>query len=239
VAQHVFAAYPGGLDGARADARANRAFLGRAVRYLVAEAGIRQFLDIGTGIPNADNTHAVAQQTDPACRIVYVDNDPIVLAHAHSLLKGTPEGATAYVDGDFREPKWVLSRAALTLDLSQPVAIVLVGLLHVIPDDGDPQGIVAALLDAVPSGSYLAISHMTSDLEAGDMAVVSDRLDENMHSSNPPALRSRDEVMAFFEGVELVEPGLVRVADWRPDGGAGAGANGRRALVYGGVGRKP
>jgi hypothetical protein len=240
VAQHAFAAYPGGVDGARADARANRAFLGRVVRHLAGEVGIRQFLDIGTGIPNADNTHAVAQATMPAARIVYVDNDPIVLAHSHAMLKSHPRGATAYVHADLREPDVILKKAGATLDLHEPVALVLIGLLHVIPDDEDPHGLVARLVDAVPPGSYLAISHITVDDEPQRMSEVMERLGETMHQSNPPALRPLPDVVRFFDGLELVEPGFVPVNAWRPDDRPPGGQHpARRSPLYGGLARKP
>ena len=157
-----------------AGARANRAFLGRSVRYLAAEAGIRQFLDIGTGIPTSNNTHEVAQTTARASRIVYVDNDPIVLSHARALLTGTPQGATAYVDADLRDTGKILAGAAATLDFGKPIAIMLVAILHCIPDSDDPQAIVARLLDAVVPGSYLVISHPASDIEDDHRAEVRD-----------------------------------------------------------------
>ena len=238
VAAEAFAQYPGGLDGARADDRANRAFLNRVVRFLAGEAGIRQFLDVGTGIPTADNTHSVAQQVAPESRIVYVDNDPMVLAHAHALLRGTPDGATAYINGDLRQPAEILAQAADTLDFSQPVAIVLVGILHVIPDDDEPRKSVAALLDAVPAGSYLALSHMTSDGAGGDNTPVWSHLDERMRTSNRPAVRPVAEVARFFDGLELVEPGLVAADAWRPDTATAEGS-GRPLPVFGGVARKP
>lgn len=236
VAAEAFAKYPGGLDGARTDARANRAFLGRAVRFLAREAGVRQFLDVGTGIPTADNTHTVAQQVAPDARVVYVDNDPMVLAHAHALLRGTDEGATAYINGDLRQPEEILRQAAETLDLSQPVAIVLVGILHVITDDDAPGAHVNALLDAVPPGSYLALSHMTSDGVEADSTPVWSHLDEQMHDTNRPAVRPIAAVARFFDGLELVEPGLVPATAWRPDASSGGGA--RPVPVYGGVARK-
>ena len=240
VAQHAFAAYPGGVDGARADARANRAFLGRVVRYLAGEAGIRQFLDIGTGIPSADNTHAVAQQAVSSARIVYVDNDPIVLAHSHSMLTGHPRGATAYVHADLRQPDVIVKKAAATLDLHQPIALMLIGLLHVIPDDDDPYRLVAQLVDAVPPGSYLAISHITSDVEPQHMSQVMERLGHTMHQSNPPALRTLPAVVRFFDGLEPVEPGIVPVNAWRPDHQPPASQHpARRSPLYGGLGRKP
>lgn len=239
VAEQAFGAYPGGFDGARSDARANRAFLNRVVRFLAAESGIRQFLDVGTGIPTADNTHAVAQREAPTARVVYVDNDPIVLAHAHGLLRGTAEGATAYVNGDLRQPADILRQAADTLDLTQPVAIVVVGVLHVIPDDERPYESVAALVDAVPSGSYVALSHMTSDGGDADVAAVWSYLDERMPTTNRPAFRTVADVARFFDGLEMLEPGLVPVPAWRPDG-ASAGPDPARATpVYGGVARKP
>jgi hypothetical protein len=239
VAAHAFATYPGGLDGARTDARANRSFLERAVRFLAGEAGMRQFLDIGTGIPNDGNTHDVARQVAPDARIVYVDNDPIVLAHAHALLRDTCDGETAYINGDLREPAAILAEAAHTLDLAKPVALVLVGLLHVVPDADGPYENVRALVDAVPSGSYLALSHLTTDIEVddADMAAVVQRLDETMRATNPPALRTRAAVAHFLDGLELVEPGIVPAARWRPDQPGEPG--GRVTPLFGAVARKP
>jgi hypothetical protein len=238
VAEQAFANYPGGLDAARVDARANRAFLGRAVRYLANEAGVRQFLDIGTGIPDAGNTHALAAQVAPDARIVYVDNDPIVLAHAHALLGGRPDGAAAFVDGDLREPRTILARAAAVLDLTQPVGIILVGVLHVIPDRDRPFDHVATLVDAVAPGSHLVVSHMTDDVEVDDMALVARRLDESMGSTYPPALRSRADVLRFFSGLDPVEPGLVSAPDWRPDGPAPDEDCPRPVPLLAGVARK-
>jgi hypothetical protein len=219
VAAHAFAAYPGGLDGARADARANRAFLGRAVRFLAGDVGLRQFLDIGSGIPDSANTHQLAQELAPDARVVYVDNDAIVLAHAHALLAGSGKGTAAFVQGDLRRPDAVLAHAGATLDLSRPVGLLLIGVLHVVPDSHDPQGCVAQLVEALAPGSHVAISHMTIDpVDGADLAEVRSRLDERMHASNPPALRDRAGVAAFLSGLELVDPGLVAVPDWRPDG---------------------
>jgi len=203
------------LEQARAEIRANRAFLGRAVRYLANEVGIRQFLDLGTGIPNADNVHAVAQQAAPEARIVYVDHDPIVLAHAHALLRSTQEGATLYVDADLREPDTVLELAAGTIDLDQPVAVMLVSILHHITDAEDPPGVVAHYMSRVPSGSYLVVSHLTKDIRSEEM--------EGLESSPPPdaaysfLMRSHAEVSRFFDGLELLEPGVVTVDRWRPE----------------------
>ena len=196
----------------------NRAFLRRAVTYLAKDAGIRQFLDIGTGIPTADNTHEVAQRIAPESRVVYVDNDPIVLTHARALLTSTPQGATAYIDADLREPEKILNHPDLlkTLDLSQPVALMLVAVLHFILDDEDPHGIVARLLDALPSGSYIVISHATEDFASEEEK----RKAEAAIASGRHGIflgRSRDEVARFVTGLELVPPGLVPVAEWRAE----------------------
>lgn len=215
--QHV-AANPGGIEAVRADIKANRAFLGRAARYLAGEAAVRQFLDIGTGLPNEDNVHAVAQRTAPDSRIVYVDNDPIVLAHAHTLLQSTPEGAAGYVDADLRAPEAILHGAAGTLDLSKPVAVLLIAILHFFGDDEDPYGIVAQLMEAVPSGSYLAISHLSPDLQPDVMGKLAEVVENDASMDYAFTMRSREQLMRFFEGLEPVEPGLVQVDEWRPDG---------------------
>jgi hypothetical protein len=213
--------------------RGNRAFLARAVRYLAGQAGIRQFLDIGTGIPAADNTHEVAQDVAPDCRVVYVDNDPIVLAHARALLITGSEGATAYLDEDLRNVPQIAAAAAGTLDLTQPVAVMLIGILHCIPDEDDPASIVKQLMDTVPAGSYLAISHPANDINNPGIRKLASKLNELM----PMKLRfrSRAQVAAFFDGLELVEPGLVRVPEWRPDPDTDL-AN--PAALWGGVARK-
>jgi S-adenosyl methyltransferase len=213
--------------------RGNRAFLARAVRYLVGQAGIRQFLDIGTGIPAADNTHEVAQDLAPGSRVVYVDNDPIVLAHARALLTSATEGATAYLDQDLRNVPELVAAAAATLDFSQPVAVMLIGILHCIPDEDDPAGIIKRLMDAVPAGSYLAISHPANDLNDPGVRRLASRLNELM----PVKLRfrSRAEVAVFFDGLNLVEPGLVRVPQWRPDRDTDRD---NPAALWGGVARK-
>ena len=215
-------------------ARANRAFLGRAVRYLTAEAGIRQVLDIGTGIPTAGNTHQVAQGIAPDSRVVYVDYDPIVLAHARALLTSSEEGATDYIDADLRDTGTILTRAARLLDFTRPVAITLIAILHAIPDSDDPYAIVATLMDAVPSGSYLALSHSASDLlhvgQRQGLENVTSRMIQQQFT-----YRSREQVAGFFAGMDLVAPGLVRVEEWRPDPGTG-GAGTSHLLC--GVGRK-
>jgi S-adenosyl methyltransferase len=204
-------------------ARANRAFLGRAVRYLAAEAGICQFLDIGTGIPTAGNTHQVAQAIAPESRVVYVDYDPIVLAHARALLTSSEEGATDYIDADLRDTGTILTQAAGLLDFTRPVAVTLIAVLHAIPDSDDPFAIVAALMDAVPSGSYLALTHSASDLlgveQRQGLEDVNSRMIQQQFT-----YRSREQVARFFAGMDLMAPGLVRVEEWRPDPGpAGAG----------------
>jgi hypothetical protein len=217
-----------------AGVRANRAFLSRVVRYLTAEGGIRQFLDIGTGIPTANNTHEVAQAVAAESRVVYADNDPVVLAHARALLASSPEGATAYIDADFRDIDQILAGARHTLDFSRPVAIMLIAILHLIDDQADPHGIVAKLVAAVPPGSYLAISHLSSDIAAAARAEAHERLRQLMHEKQ--TLRSREEVATFFTGLKMVEPGLVRIPEWRPDNAADAKSP---SALWGGVARKP
>jgi len=214
--------------------RANRAFLARATKYLAGEAGIKQFLDIGTGIPSANNTHEVAQSAEPETRVVYVDNDPIVLSHARALLASGPRGATQYVDGDLRESDKIIKAAAI-LDFSQPIALMLLGIMHLVADDEDPYRIVAQLMDALPPGSYLALSHPGSDTHHGQ-AEAQRRYNERV--STPQQLRSRDEVMRFFEGLEFVEPGLVQVHLWRPDPTGEVPAAGA-VSAWGAAARKP
>ena len=230
-AEEAITAYPTIL----ASVRAQRAFLGRAVRYLTAEAGLRQFLDIGTGLPSADNTHEVAQRAAPESRVVYVDNDPIVLAHARALLTSRPEGATAYVDADVRDTGMILREAAAVLDFTEPVALLMFGLLHCIPDDDDPAGIVAQLLAAVPGGSYLAIAHPASDVHASQVRTAVARVNTLM--AEKVTMRSQAQVSSFFAGLELVPPGVVQLHRWRP-GPEGPVPDGELAN-YGGVARKP
>jgi S-adenosyl methyltransferase len=229
-AERVLAVSP----GLRWRVQANRRFLARAVRYLAGEAGIRQFLDIGTGIPSANNTHQVGQEVAPDARIVYVDNDPIVLSHARALLTSGPQGATQYVHGDARDPGPIIESAAETLDFGQPVALMLIGVLHLIQDSEDPWGLVAWLMAQLPAGSYLAISHPAIDIAPGQ-AEAQRRYNERV--STPQTLRSRDQVARFFEGLELVEPGLVYVHTWRP--GEFDTAPEGATSAWGGVARKP
>jgi hypothetical protein len=238
MADRVFnAVYAGGIDAARSDVRENRAFLGRTVRYLAGDVGIRQFLDIGTGIPTEDNVHQVAQRVAPESRIVYVDYDLIVRAHATRLLESTPEGATDYVTADLREPEKILEEAKATLDFRRPLALMLVAILHVVPDQDDAYGIVARLLKAMPSGSYLVLSHLASDINA-------DETDEAVKLLNARAretffLRDRTEVARFFDGLELLDPGVVTVDRWRPTEAHRRRPGHRTTPIYGAVARKP
>ena len=229
VGDQVLEAFPGIVE----NARASRAFLARAVRYLAREVGIRQFLDIGTGLPTANNTHQVAQSVAPECRIVYVDNDRIVLTHARALLTSTPEGATDYIDADLRDPEGILKEAARTLDFTQPIAVMLMGILGHIEDDDQARSIVKRLVDAVPSGSYLTMNDGT---DTSEEVVEAARIWNQ--SANPTYhLRSPDRIARFFDGLELVEPGVVSPPRWRPD----PSPSGLPAEIdsFCGVGRKP
>jgi hypothetical protein len=220
--------------GIRLSARANRAFLARSVRYLAGTEGIRQFLDIGTGLPTANNTHEVAQAVAPESQIVYVDNDPLVLAHARALLTSRREGSTAYLDADLRDTSKILMQAATTLDFSQPVAIMLMAILHYIPDESQARQIVAELLESVPSGSFLTISHAGIDLFPAEISAFEESLNEHLpgdrHAARPHAAVAR-----FFDGMELLEPGVVRVSEWRPEPDEDPAAH---TTLWGGVARK-
>ncbi|MEV5495974.1 SAM-dependent methyltransferase [Nonomuraea fuscirosea] len=230
VAEQTMAAVP----GIRESARNNRAFLGRAVRHL-ARLGVRQFLDLGTGIPSQGNTHEVAQAEAPDARVVYVDNDPIVMAHARALLTSTPEGRTAYIEADVREPRTILEHPDVlgTLDFDQPIALVMVAILMHISDDDDPGGLVKAYAQALPPGSFLVLSHLTLDLVSKETA------EDYLEATRPQAMhrtpRTGEQIARYFDGFELVEPGLVAVSEWHdtplfPD---------PAAWMYAGVGRKP
>jgi hypothetical protein len=218
-------------------ARQNRAFVHRATRYLVAEAGIRQFLDVGTGIPTRPNLHEIAQGIAPEARVVYADNDPIVLAQARALLASTPAGKTAYIDADLREPEKILTSAevAETLDLSRPVALSLIAILHFIPDSDDPYGLVRRYVSVLPSGSYLALTHGTADFTAEVSAAQEVYRARGMSGS----ARSREEVARFFDGLEVVDPGVTVVHRWRPDGATGDTPTDSQVSVYGAVARVP
>jgi len=215
-------------------ARADRLFLGRAVRYLVEEAGIRQFLDIGTGLPTADNTHEVAQRLAPEARIVYVDNDPLVLAHARALLTSTPEGRTDYLDEDLRNVDAILEHASKTLDFSEPVALILLGVVIFIGDDEDPYSLVRRLVDVLPAGSHLVLSHTITSPSMPDV-------DEavkfwNEHGTPKLTQRGPEDVTRFFDGLELLEPGVVSCSRWRPEDGDGTEPE--EVAMFGGVARK-
>ena len=196
--------------------RAQREFLARAVRHLVTECGIRQFLDLGTGIPAADNIHEVAQSLAPDARVLYVDNDPIVLSHARALMTSTPEGAADFVQADVRDPATLLAHPQLqaTLDRERPVALMLLGILHHLRDDDDPNGLVATLVDWLPGGSYVTIAGPASDFDAEAMAAVAAAAER---SGVPYVARSREQTLRFVAGLELVAPGIVPIQDWRPD----------------------
>ncbi|MGW6529015.1 SAM-dependent methyltransferase [Streptomyces venezuelae] len=198
-------------------ARADREFLGRAVRFLTAECGVRQFLDIGTGLPTLDNTHEIAQRIAPDARIVYVDNDPIVLVHARSLLVGTPQGATDYIDADVHHPHTVIEGASVTLDFEQPVAVMMLGILNFILDTGQALDIVRRIMAPLPSGSYLAMTHPTTDTDLGGEGNVEAMKFWNENATPPITARSRAEVSAFFEELDVLEPGLVSCSRWRAE----------------------
>ncbi|MGW1543804.1 SAM-dependent methyltransferase [Streptomyces sp. NPDC002309] len=215
-------------------ARADRLFLGRAVRHLVSDLGIRQFLDVGTGLPTADNTHEVAQRIAPESRIVYVDNDPLVLAHARALLTSTPEGRTDYLDEDLRNVDAILQHAAKTLDLTQPVALILLGVVIFLPDDDDPYGVVRRLMDALPAGSHLVLSHTITSPSMPDVDEAVEFWNE--HGTPKLTQRTPEAVTGFFDGLDLLEPGVVSCSRWRPE--PGDGTEPEEVAMYGGVARK-
>jgi O-methyltransferase involved in polyketide biosynthesis len=214
-------------------ARANRAFLQRAVRHLAAEVGIRQFLDIGTGLPSANSTHEVAQSIAPECRVVYVDNDPMVLAHARVLLTSTAEGIADYVEADLRNVDGLLQLAGATIDLAQPVGVVLLGVLDYIPADDEVYEVMRRLVEALPSGSHVLISHPTREVNSSAV----DRAIEvwNRYGCTPMCARTPAAIERFFTGLELLEPGVVSCSQWRPE----AGADTTPVIDFAGVGRKP
>jgi len=215
-------------------ARVQRAFLRRVVTFLAGEIGIRQFLDVGTGLPTLDNTHEVAQRVAPESRIVYVDHDPVVLAHATALLTSTPQGATDYIDADLRDPDAILESAAKTLDFSRPVALMLLGVAAHVPDDR-AYGIVERLLAALPSGSHLVLCDSTEVYQPEAMQAMVAQW--NSASDNPRINRSPEQLARFFDGLDLLEPGLVCTAQWRPEP---TDANRPREVdSFGGVARKP
>lgn len=229
-AEQALAVFP----NARTAARENRAFLVRTTRYLAGEVGIRQFLDIGTGIPTSPNLHEVAQAIAPDARAVYADNDPIVLAHARALLTSTPEGRTAYIDADLRDTDRILAAPELrgTLDLTRPVALSILSVFHFVPDEDDPYGIVGRLMDALPSGSYLVLTHITPDCAPAEIERVAEVY---RRQGIPGAPRSRLEVERFFEGLELIEPGVQVLHRWRPDSTSNGDLTDAEVSVYAGV----
>jgi hypothetical protein len=208
----IFAVFPGMV----AMARQSRRMLRRVVRHLAGEAGVRQFLDIGTGLPTMDNTHEIAQRLAPASRIVYVDNDPLVLTHARKLLTSTPEGATDYVEADVRDPEAILTEAARTLDYDKPVALMLMGILGLVSDYDQARSIVGRLMAALPSGSYLAAYDGTDSDPAYTEAIRTYNSASGAVHYNP---RPQEQIAGYFEGLELLEPGVVPVTRWRPDPG--------------------
>ena len=230
-ANEAIAAFP----GIRESAQANRAFLRRTVRYLTAVESVRQFLDIGTGLPSASNTHEVSQGAAPDSRVVYVDNDPLVLAHARALLTSSPEGATAYLDADLQDTETILEEAASTLDFTRPVGIMLLAILHYIPDLVEARDIVARLLAAVPAGSFLVISHAGTDLLPDQVTAFEKSLNAHLPAERQHVARPHDLVTGFFDGLDLVEPGVVRVSDWHPDSPEESATP---TILWGGVARK-
>jgi hypothetical protein len=222
---------------AAAVARQNRDFLRRAVRSLAGEAGIRQFLDIGSGLPTGDNVHEVAQSTAPESRIVYVDNDPVVLSHARALLTSSPEGRCAYVDADLRDTETIITHAAETLDFARPVTVLLIAIMHFIPDGEDPWEIARRLMAAVPAGSYLVMSHATTEnlKDTSDKERLNAVYAETASGGVIP--RPLPEIRKFFDGLELAAPGIADITAWRP-AVRGAGSHPRKTLFYAGTGRK-
>ncbi|MER6408191.1 SAM-dependent methyltransferase [Streptomyces viridosporus] len=226
------------VDGtARHVARTNRWFMQRVTRWLAGRAGVRQYLDIGTGIPTEPNLHQVAQRIAPECRVVYADNDPIVLKHAEALLRSTLEGATAYIEADVRRPDHILEQARACLDFTRPLALSLVALTHFLGDEDDPYGLVARLVDALPSGSHLVLSQLTADF---DPVGVGRGVEMYKAGGVTLAPRTRAQIARFFTGLDLVEPGLVQLTDWRPELADGESTDPNAVIsLYGAVARKP
>ncbi|MCO1659757.1 SAM-dependent methyltransferase [Pseudonocardia humida] len=223
----------------RVHMNANRAFMHRVGRYLAAECGVAQFLDIGTGIPTSPNLHDVVQLINPAARVVYTDNDPIVLAHARALMVGTPEGRTAYIDADMRDPQTILSAPEFreVLDLDRPIGLLLIAIVHFIEDDAEAYRVVNQVVDVLPSGSYLAMSIATDEFDPVPLAEVRRQYYEYGETL---VFRERARALRFFDGLDLVEPGLVQVHKWHPDNAVDIGAVADRDIaMYGAVARKP
>jgi hypothetical protein len=221
----------------RVHMQANRYFMHRVARFLAAECGIRQFLDIGTGLPTSPNLHEVVQSVDPTARVVYTDNDPLVLEHARALMLGTAQGRTAYIAADMRDPQTIISAPEFlrTLDLNQPVGLLLIAIVHFIEDDAEALRVVRHVLDVLPAGSYLAMSIATDEFDPIPLAEVQreyNRLGETL------IFRDRGTALTFFDGLEMVEPGLVQVHKWRPDGSEAPGIADKDIAMYGAVARK-
>ncbi|MEU7938699.1 SAM-dependent methyltransferase [Microbispora bryophytorum] len=235
-AEHLLRVSPGTREGVRA----HRAFLRRAVRHLAGEAGMTQFLDIGTGIPTQGNTHEVAQQVNPAARVAYVDNDPIVLVHGRALLTGSAAGMTSVIEADLRKPETILSHPEVraVIDFDRPVAVILAGVLHFITDEEDPHGLVETFKAAVPSGSHLLLSHITLDF--APQVSEEDFTKPYDNSTAPMVPRTLDQVLRFFEGWQVIDPGVVEVVRWRPDEYKDRERiPGGHAWAYGALGEKP
>ncbi|MCY1141489.1 SAM-dependent methyltransferase [Actinoplanes sp. Pm04-4] len=222
-------------------ARENRAFMLRAVHHLAADRGIRQFLDIGVGMPMATNLHEVAQRVDPACRILYVDHEPMVAAHARALLTSTPEGKVAFAEADLRDPDTILDHARTgdTLDMNQPIALVLAAVLHFCTDQDDPYAAVRTLVDALPSGSYLVISHATFDPLPDDVRASLTALAAPGAGHGPFQARTRAQVATFFDGLDIEEPGIVSTVDWHPNREPRAEGEPHHAICYAAIGKRP
>ncbi|WUI02717.1 SAM-dependent methyltransferase [Spirillospora sp. NBC_00431] len=227
--EQVIAVFRGMVDMAQQ----SRQMLRRVVRYLAGEAGVEQFLDIGTGLPTVDNTHEVAQRLVPRARIVYVDNDPLVLTHAKALLTSTPEGVTDYIEADVHDPGAILAEAARTLDYDRPVALMLMGILGLVGDFDEARSIVARLMAALPSGSYLAVYDGTDRDPAYTQAISAYNARSGAAPYNP---RKPEQIARYFDGLELVEPGVVPVTEWRPEPG---NENVPEVSCSGGLARKP
>lgn len=239
VGDAIAQAAPGIVDVART----SRHFLHRAIHHLAAEEGVHQYLDIGTGLPTVDNTHEIAQRAAPSSRIVYVDNDPLVLAHARALLTSTPEGSTRYIQADVHQPEAILEAAAESLDFDRPIALILMGIMGHTADYGQALDTIRRLLRPLPSGSFLV--HYDTTNTTAEMVRAQDRY--NASEAVPYHLRTPEQIAEAFEGLALLEPGVVRCTDWRPEFGPGSGAHGRTGTgevstpvdAYCGVGRKP
>lgn len=237
-ARYMSEAMPGGVETARANLQAMTEFMVLAVQHLI-DVGIRQFLAFGVPVPTANDIHVVAQKDAPESRVVYMSNDPLVLAHAHELRRGSPEGATAYIHGSLLDVRSVLREAGQTLDLTRPVAVLMFGTLNLIPDDRDPYGLVGELMRGVPAGSYLVITHTTTDIPAEGVTEALQRLSAVLGTVH--VVRDHDEILRFLDGLELVGPGpgLVQVDQWRPDARPPLPQPARLIPIYAAVARKP